>query len=75
MKDNMDTPDRILAPIQDAARYIGRSRSFIYQAISDGTIAAVKSGARTLVKVESLRAYADSLPSAEIHMGKRRETA
>jgi excisionase family DNA binding protein len=69
----MNTRDCFLAPIPDAARMIGRSRSFIYQAIGDGTIKAVKSGARTLVNVESLRAYADSLPAAEIHMGKRQK--
>ena len=72
-EENMTTADCLLAPIQDAAKYIGRSRSFIYQAIGDGTIKAVKSGARTLVKMESLRAYADTLPPAEIHMGKGRK--
>jgi hypothetical protein len=56
----------ILVSIPHAAVMIARSRGFIYLAISTGKIRAVKSDGRTLVVVDSLRAYADSLPTAKI---------
>jgi hypothetical protein len=56
----------ILVTIPQAAAMIGRGVTFIYGAIGDGTIRAVKSDKRTLVVVESLHSYAASLPSAKI---------
>src|SRR5262245_38113528 len=68
--------DPILAPIPQAAAMIGRGITFVYEAISDGRIRAVKSDKRTLVVVESLHEYANSLPPAVIRpMAKRRKTA
>jgi hypothetical protein len=57
--------DRFLVSIDDAAMMIGRSITFVYACIGDGTLKAVKSNARTLVVVDSLRAYAAALPSAQ----------
>jgi hypothetical protein len=48
----------ILCTIPHAAAMIGRGQTFIYGAIADGRIEAVKSDKRTLVVVESLREYA-----------------
>jgi hypothetical protein len=61
-------PDRnaILCTIPQAAAMIGRGQTFIYGAIGDGTISAVKSNKRTLVVVESLYRYAAALPPAKI---------
>jgi hypothetical protein len=56
----------ILARIPVAADMIGRGIIFIYEAIADGRIKAVKSDARTLVVVSSLREYAATLPPAQI---------
>ena len=56
----------ILVTIPQAAAMIGRGTTFIYGAISDGRIKAVKSDKRTLIVVESLRAYAAGLPAAKI---------
>jgi hypothetical protein len=56
----------ILCTIPHAATMIGRGQTFIYGAIGDGRIEAVKSDKRTLVVVESLRQYAASLPRAKI---------
>jgi hypothetical protein len=56
----------ILVSIPDAAAMIGRGITFIYAAIGDGTIQAVKSDKRTLVVVDSLRQYAAGLPRAKI---------
>lgn len=56
----------ILCSVPDAASMLGRGQTFIYGAIGDGRIDAVKSDKRTLVVVESLRRYAASLPRAKI---------
>lgn len=58
--------DPILVSIEDAAMMIGRGTTFIYECLGDGTLKAVKSNARTLVVVDSLRAYAASLPPAKV---------
>ena len=56
----------ILCTIPHAAAMIGRGQTFIYGAIGDGKIEAVKSDKRTLVVVESLRRYAATLPPAKV---------
>ena len=69
------TFDPILAPIPQAAAMIGRGVTFIYEAISDGRLRAVKSDKRTLVVVDSLKEYAASLPPAKIRpMAPRRRS-
>jgi hypothetical protein len=65
----------ILCTIPRAAAMIGRGQTFIYGAIGDGRIEAVKSDKRTLVVVESLRRYAASLPPAKIKPPKPRRCA
>ncbi len=60
------TLEPILVSIEDAAQMIGRSTTFIYACLGDGTLQAVKSNARTLVRVSSLHAYAAGLPPAKI---------
>ena len=44
------TLEPILVSIEDAAQMIGRSTTFIYACLGDGTLQAVKSNARTLVR-------------------------
>jgi hypothetical protein len=67
----------ILCSIPQAAAMIARGQTFIYGAIGDGRIEAVKSDKRTLVVVESLRRYAASLPPAKTkpHPPRRRHRA
>jgi excisionase family DNA binding protein len=55
-----------LAP-EAAARYLGISKRSLSRLIADGTIAARKSGPRTLVDVASLKAHYDSLPRKTDH--------
>jgi hypothetical protein len=62
--------DPITAPIPEASRVSGLSRSEIYRRLSAGDIHAVKSGARTLIIMESLRAHLDSLPLATFRAPK-----
>jgi hypothetical protein len=50
--------------IHEAVRVSGLSRSELYRRLADGKVRAVKSGARTLVLMDSLRAHLASLPPA-----------
>jgi hypothetical protein len=56
----------ILCSIPQAATMIGRGMTAIYGLIGDGKIRAVKSNGRTLIFVDSLREYANSLPKAAV---------
>jgi len=62
----------ILCTIPHAALMIGRGTTFIYGAIGDGKIQAVKSDKRTLVVVESLREYVAGLPPAKVRPPRNR---
>jgi hypothetical protein len=64
--ETISTLSPILCPIPVAAGMIGRTERVIYTLIGAGKIRAVKSDGRTLVVVESLHAYAASLPPAQI---------
>lgn len=44
---------------------IGHGRSFLYELIKQGKVDARKSGRRTVLTVESLQRYVDSLPKVE----------
>jgi hypothetical protein len=61
----------IFCTIPQAAEIISRGQSFIYAAITEGKIRAVKSDGRTLVIIKSLEAYAESLPPAQIKVFSR----
>lgn len=54
----------IAAPIAAACRVSGLSRSEIYRRLATGDIHAVKSGSRTLILMDSLRAHLANLPAA-----------
>jgi excisionase family DNA binding protein len=51
--------------IREAARVSGLSRSEIYRRLAAGDLKAIKSGARTLVLMESMKRYLASLPAAQ----------
>lgn len=48
---------------ESAAAYVGLSKRTIYQLLEDGAITARRSGSRTLIDGDSLRAYFRSLPN------------
>jgi hypothetical protein len=54
----------LAASIPDACRISGLSRSEIYRRLATGDIRAIKSGARTLIVMDSLRAHLARLPIA-----------
>ncbi len=60
----------IAAPIPEACKYAGISRSAMYRALAAGDVLAVKHGARTLVLLDSVASYLDSLPLAEFRAPK-----
>jgi excisionase family DNA binding protein len=64
----METETTRISPlaltIPEAVRVSGLSRSELYRRLADGKVRAVKSGARTLILMESLRAHLASLPPA-----------
>ena len=56
--------DPIAVPIAEAVTFSGMSRSAVCRELANGNLRAVKSGSRTLVLVESIRAYLASFPAA-----------
>jgi len=60
------TQQRLLVSIKDAQSIIGRGRWTVYNLIAHGEIEAVKAGSSTLVKVDSLRRYVESLAPAKV---------
>ena len=55
---------RLTVTIHEAVRVSGISRSELYRRLGAGDIRAVKSGSRTLILMDSLRAHLASLPPA-----------
>jgi excisionase family DNA binding protein len=64
LKSSGGLVEPIAVPIQEASRLSGLSRSEVYRRLAAGDIRAVKSGARTLILMDSLRAHVTSLPAA-----------
>jgi hypothetical protein len=63
-------PQPLTVTLHDAVRLSGLSRSEIYRRLSAGDIQARKSGSRTLIVWDSLKAYIEALPTAEFHAPK-----
>ena len=58
---------------KDACLQIGCGLTFLYGEIADGRIEARKAGNKTLIPAESLRAYLESLPKANLTTNQRRQ--
>lgn len=56
--------NNLFCSIPEALKMTGISRTFLYERLADGSIRAVKAGAKTLIDVQSLTAWAASLPTA-----------
>jgi excisionase family DNA binding protein len=61
--------------IADATKISGIGRTTLYEAIGAGKIEARKAGSRTLIVAESLRAFLNSLPAADIRTGQNKAAA
>jgi hypothetical protein len=62
--------DPLAVPIPEAVRLSGISRSELYRRLATGQVLAVKSGTRTLILMDSLRAHLTSLPPATFRTSK-----
>ena len=60
----------IAVAIRDAQIVTGFSRSELYRRLAAGDIKAIKSGSRTLILMDSLRAHLASLPPASFRAPK-----
>lgn len=58
--------DPVTGTVPDAVRISGLSRSAIYRLAAAGELVLVKAGARTLVRLDSLRGYLAGLPAAKL---------
>jgi len=56
-------PDPIFVSVKQAARMLSLSTWSVYKLLDAQAIASQYQGARRLVRVSSLRAYADDLPT------------
>jgi excisionase family DNA binding protein len=63
----------ILCSVPNACAIIGLGMSGLYELIGAGKIVAVKSGTRTLIRVDSLHKYANGLPSAKVAPPRHRK--
>jgi len=70
LKGSGTTIEPLALPIPAACATSGLSRSEIYRRLAAGDIHAIKSGSRTLVLMDSLRAHLASLPPATFGAGK-----
>jgi excisionase family DNA binding protein len=70
LRGNGQPIEPIAAPIPEASRISGLSRSEIYRRLAAGDIRAVKSGSRTLILLDSLREHLASLPAATFRAPK-----
>jgi hypothetical protein len=63
----------LLVSIPQACRLIGRCTATVYELLGSKQLDAVKSDGRTLIKMDSIKRYVDSLPPAEITPRPRRK--
>ncbi len=70
-KADVATLEPLLCSIKAATAITGRSERFLIDAIARGVLAAVKSDRRTLIVVQSIRDYVNSLPPAKLKPDNR----
>ena len=64
--------------IKEFMALAGVGRSFVYEAIAEGHLKAVKAGRKTLIREEDARAWLDALPAMKVHFSRafeRRQAA
>jgi predicted DNA-binding transcriptional regulator AlpA len=64
LKGGVVAAEPIALSIPEAQKLSGLRRSELYRRLASGDIQAIKSGSRTLIFMESLRAHIASLPPA-----------
>jgi hypothetical protein len=66
-----DRPEPYLIPVQEGFALIGVKPTKGYSLIHDGTLDARKAGGRTVLTMESIHRYIDSLPPVDLQRGPR----
>jgi excisionase family DNA binding protein len=67
-------PGALFCSVLQAAHMVGRCERWVYDAVANGELHAVKSGRRTLISMASIHAYAAGLPAAIIKPMSRKST-
>jgi hypothetical protein len=65
--------DPILCSVPQGCQMLGIGTQGLYDLLGAGLVKAVKRGTRTLLVVESLKAYAHTLPPAKVAAPKERK--
>lgn len=65
----MTTDSKLAVSIKDAAVAVGIGRSKIYELIKAGDLIPRKCGSRTLILLEDLKHFIESLPTAQTEGG------
>jgi len=63
----------LLVSIPQTCQLVGRCTATIYELLGSGQLEAKKSDSRTLVTMESIKRYVDSLPKAEVATRPKRK--
>ena len=58
--------DKIAVRIEEAVEMTGIGRASIYRAFKSGALTGRKAGSRTLILVDELRRYMESLPQTDL---------
>jgi hypothetical protein len=64
MEDHTEALEPLVVSLQEAERITGHGKTRLYEELAKGSITAKKSGARTLIVLDSLRKYIEALPHA-----------
>ena len=67
----MTKPGPVLVSVEEAAEMLRVSRATFYKLLNSGAVRAVKNGRRTLIPMQALRDYAESLSSYAPASGDR----
>jgi excisionase family DNA binding protein len=62
MQERVSTIAPIAVAIEDAARIVGVSRTRIFEAIRNSELSARKAGRSTIIEVDELKRWVQSLP-------------
>lgn len=60
-------PEKLAYTMKEAAAALGIGRTTLWRAVSEGQLAALKLGSRTLIPADALRQWVGSMPSRGRH--------
>lgn len=72
---DLETFEPLALRIPEAGRAIGLGHSKLFELIASGDLDARKIGSRTVITMESIRAFLESRPKADVRLPSRRPAA